>query len=86
MLSFLFRLRAAKRGGLMLTRIRTPRRRLQPEPRQSPQVLLADRLVDRRAALDALAVVVGDVRPALIETLSRAVTAPTRSEWPQNRK
>ena len=36
---------------------------LEPEPRQSPEVLLADRLVDRRAPLNPLAVVVGDVRP-----------------------
>lgn len=36
---------------------------LEPQPRQPAQVLLAHRFVHRRAAPDALAVVVRDVRP-----------------------
>mmetsp|Transcript_6179 Transcript_6179/g.20144 ORF Transcript_6179/g.20144 Transcript_6179/m.20144 type:complete len:665 (-) Transcript_6179:1552-3546(-) len=39
--------------------------RLEPQPRQPTEVLLAHRLVDRRAALDAFAVVVRDVRPPI---------------------
>ena len=36
---------------------------LQPEPRQPPEIFFTDGLVDGRAALDPLAVVVGDVGP-----------------------
>ena len=36
---------------------------LEPEPRESPQILFTNRLVDGRAALDPFPIVVGDVRP-----------------------